>query len=155
MDSPQTHIWGPQLWTILHSCAEKIGSQPLKRLPEEESRIWIGLLSSLRYSLPCPACKKHFTDYYSSHPIHVLNKDTIKNWLFTLHYQINERTGKPNSITIEQLSEIYSTPINFTSHLNIVFAHMNKALRLRWSSRDDIQRSVRFLQELRRFYDFF
>ena len=155
MDSPQTHIWGPHLWTLLHSSAEKIGSQPIKRLPAEATRIWIGLLSSLRYSLPCPVCKKHFTDYYSSHPIHNLNKDTITSWLFTLHCQVNERTGKPNTITIEQLTELYNKPINFTAHLNVLYEQMTKAIRIGWSARDDVQRTVRFLQELRRFYDFF
>jgi hypothetical protein len=32
---------------------------------------------------------------------------------------------------------------------------MGYSLRLGWSSRDDIQRTIRTLQELKRFYDFF
>lgn len=155
MDSPQNHIWGPHLWTILHSATERIGNSALKKLPQEESRIWINLLGSLRYSLPCPLCKKHYTEYFSKNPITSFNRDTIRSWLFNLHNQVNDRTGKPNTIPIEQLPAIYSVPFNFTYHFNFVTQQMNQALRVGWCSREDIQRSLRFFQELKRFYDFF
>jgi hypothetical protein len=155
MDSPQNHIWGPNLWMILHSATERIGLPNLKRLPQEESRIWTQLLSSLRYSLPCPVCKNHYTTYYISNPIKKFNKEFIRNWIYTLHNQVNARTEKENIITIEQLPEIYSKPFNFSYHMNIVNQEINKALRLGWSARNDIQRSVRLFEELKRFYDFF
>jgi hypothetical protein len=155
MDSPQNHIWGPELWMILHSSAERINTPLHQKLPKEESRIWLNLLSSLRYSLPCPLCKKHYTNYYSSTPITVFNREFIRNWLYNLHCQVNSRTDKNNTITIEQIPELYSKPFNFSRHFNIVIEQMNKALRIGWSSREDIQRSVRAFQELKRFYDFF
>lgn len=155
MESPQNHIWGPHLWMILHSTAEKIGSSPIKRLPQEEQRIWIGLLSSLRYSLPCPQCKKHYSDYYASHPITSIQKDSIRLWLYNLHNQVNIRNQKSTSLTIEQLSEIYRNPINFSTHLNIVSEQMMRGLRHGWLTRDDIQRSLRFLNEIKRYYDYF
>jgi hypothetical protein len=140
---------------ILHSSTERINLPQHKKLPQEESRIWLNLLGSLRYSLPCPLCKKHYTEYYSSRPIPIFNKDVIRKWLYDLHCQINDRTNKSTTLTLEQLPEIYSKPFNFTYHFNIVITQMNLALRLGWSSRDDIQRSVRAFQELKRFYDFF
>jgi hypothetical protein len=155
MDSPQNHIWGPQLWIILHSATERIGSASLKRLPQEESRIWLNLLSSLRYTLPCPLCKKHYTEYFNRTPIRIFNRDSIRSWLYTLHCQINDRTGKINTISIENLSELYSKPFKFTHHYGIVFQQMNQALRLGWCNRTDLQRSIRFFQELKQFYDFF
>ena len=155
MDSPQNHIWGPNHWMILHSAAERIGQPHLQKMKNEESRIWIGLLASLRYSLPCPLCKKHYTDYYSSNPITSLTREFIRNWLYNLHSQVNSRTDKPNTITIDEIQEIYSKPFNFGAHLKIVSEHMTRALRLNWSSRDDILRSIRFYNEMKRFYDFF
>ena len=154
MDEPQNHIWGPNLWMILHSAAERIGGSHVK-LPQEELRIWAGLLSSLRHSLPCPVCKKHFTTYFSSTPVKMFNREFIRIWLYDLHCQVNDRTEKKVDITIEQISEIYSKPFNFSAHFRIVTEHMNRALRLGWSSRDDIQKSARFFEELKRFYDFF
>ena len=155
MESPQNHIWGPALWMILHASAERIGSQHLKRLPQEESRIWLSLLASLRYSLPCPLCKNHFTSYFSSAPLAVFNKDTVRNWLFKLHERVNHQTNKPYTITIEQLPEIYGVPFQYTIYSTVLYAHMAIALRKGWCSRDDVQRTTRFLEELLRFYDFF
>ena len=155
MDSPQNHIWGPNLWMILHSAAERIGSQVLKRLPNEEARIWNGLLSSFRFSLPCPLCKRHYTEFIGSHPLPSITREGIRNWLYILHTQINDRTGKSTSITIEQLSEIYNVPFNFTHHYTIISQQMLQSIRIGWSVRSDTERSLRFLQELKRFYDFF
>jgi hypothetical protein len=155
MESPQTQIWGPELWMILHSSAERIGSAPLKRLSQEELRLWSGLLSSLRYSLPCPLCKKHYNDYYSAHPIQEVSKPFLRNWLFQLHSEINTRNNKPNNFTIDTIAEIYSKPFHFSRHVNIVVAQMRLAIFHNWCKREDIQRSIRFLEEMKRFYDFF
>ena len=152
MDPPQNHIWGPHLWTILHSIAERIGSKSLKRLPSEETRMWSGLLSSLRYSLPCPHCKKHYSEYYISNPISSIIE--VRMWLYNLHNEVNSRTEKEN-ITIDQISEIYSKPFNFSYHLSFVSEQMNRALRRGWSNRNDNIRTFRFLQEIKSFYDLF
>lgn len=152
MEYPQNNIWGPHLWTILHSVAERIGSKSLKHLPGEEKRIWAGLLASLRYSLPCPQCKKHYLEYYSSNPIQSINE--IRLWLYNLHSQINSRNEKTN-ITIDQISEIYSKPFHFTYHYAFIIEQMKRALRHKWSSRNDIQCTFRFLIELKCFYDLF
>ena len=132
MEAPQNHIWGPALWMILHSAAERIGIQLLQRLPQEEIRIWTNLLSSLRYSLPCPLCKKHYTDYFNSHPIQ--SKDEIRNWLYQLHSHVNQQTGKPSTLSLEQMMQ------------GVRFGRCNHV---------DLQRTVRCLEEMKRFYEFF
>jgi hypothetical protein len=91
----------------------------------------------------------------SANPIHSFNRETIRIWLYNLHNEVNARLGKDNIIAIDKIPEIYSQPFNFTAHYNVVVKEMTKALRLGWSSRDDIQRTIRFLQEIKRFYDFF
>lgn len=155
MDSPQTQLWGPQLWMILHSAAERIGLPQLKRLPQEESRLWLGLLASLRYSLPCPICKKHFNTFYSGNPISSVTKEFIRGWLYRCHANVNAINEKPTTVSIEELPSIYSKPFNFSFHFGIVTDHMTRAIRLGWCNRDDITRTVRLFQELKRFYDFF
>lgn len=154
MDAPQNHIWGPSLWMMLHSAAERIGTLNIK-LPQEELRIWTGLLSSLRYSLPCPICKKHFIAYLLSNPIKTFNREFIRTWLYNLHCQVNNRTEKKVELTIEQVSELYNKPFMFSMYFKTVVEQMKLALRLGWSSRDDIQKSIRFFEELKRLYNFF
>ena len=147
MELPKNHIWGPHLWMILHSTSERIGSK--KHLPSEETRLWSGLLSSLRYSIPCPQCKKHYSEYYASNPI-----TDIRIWLYNLHSDINNRLNKEN-LSIDQLSELYSKPFHFSRHSSFIIAQMKCAIRIGWSTHNDINRTVRFLHEIKCFYDFF
>jgi hypothetical protein len=155
MESPQTHQWGPALWMILHSSAERIGLGPTRLLQHEESRLWSGLLSSLRFSLPCPQCKRHYGDYLQRYSIPPITQSSIREWLFTLHQEVNQRNHKPCEITIENIPVIYSKPFHFSLHFSIFQQHMRLALMQNWCSREDIQRTIRFLEEMRRFYDFF
>ncbi len=140
---------------ILHSSAERIGSGPTKLLQYEESRLWSGLLSSLRFSLPCPQCKRHYSDFLQRHPLPSISQQFVREWLFTLHHEVNQRNNKPCDITIENVPVIYSKPFHFSLHVGIFQQHMRLALMQKWCSREDIQRTIRFLEEMRRFYDFF
>ena len=151
---PQTNVWGPSLWLILHSACEQIGSHHLKRLPLEEARIWFGLLNSLRYSLPCPQCKKHYTLYSNQTPIMQVTKETIRRWLFNLHDQVNQRTQK-ESIPYESVALHYEALFNFTEHFKIVTDHMLAAVRRGASISNDVQRTIRFFTEMKCFYNFF
>ena len=162
MDSPQTQVWGPHLWIILHSVAERIGQPHLKKLSQEETRLWTCLLRSLRYSLPCPVCKSHYNTFYSRNTITNISQEFIRNWLYKCHNTVNninknvEKIGeKTDSVTIEQVPLIYSKPFNFTYHFGFVTEHMTRAIRLGWCSREDIGRTVRVFYEMKRFYDLF
>jgi len=151
MEAPQNKIWGPALWLLLHSSAERIGTKVLSRLPQEEKRIWLALLGSLRYSLPCPVCKKHYTKYLFDHPIPLFSKESIRLWLFSLHSHVNQQ---PSPITLEQLPDHYGKGFLFQECRRIVEQQMTCALRLGWCNRDDMMKTLRCLEEMRRFYDF-
>lgn len=144
MESPQ--IWGPHLWIILHSLAERI-----KGNSQEERRLWSGLLSNLRFTLPCPQCKKHYSEYYASNKIS--ENSEIRLWLYNLHNQVNIQTGK-ECIPVEELS-VYSKPFNFTQHVSFIHKHMISAIRYKCCKRDDIQCITRLLNEIKCFYDLF
>ncbi len=154
MDTPQNNVWGPELWMILHSSAERIGSSA-NRLPNEEWRMWHGLLNSLRYSLPCPQCKKHYNDYYAKTPIVSFNKENVRTWLFQLHQQINYSNKKYEDYTIDNVEEQYKKPFCFSKHIGAVRSQMIKGIHLQWTTRVDIQRTLRIFEEMKRFYDFF
>lgn len=142
----QNNIWGPHLWIILHSLAERIHSKN----HIEQTRLWSGLLSSLRWSLPCPLCKKHYSEYYATNKIESITH--IRVWLYNLHSQINSRLGKENS-TIEQLDH-YKNPFHFSHHYSIVSEQMNLTLK-HGSNRNDINRTLRLFHEIKCFYDLF
>lgn len=146
-------IWGPALWLILHSACERIGVHNMKKLPQEESRIWLGLLQRLRYSLPCPQCKKHYNAFFSGNPITVITRDFVRRWLFHLHNQVNQRLEKP-AFSEESLPQ-YEAIFNFSQQYDIVQGQMLAAVRQGWSTYDDVQHTLRILTEMKCFYDFF
>ena len=144
-------IWGPALWIILHSACERIGSHTLKKLPEEESRIWFGLLQSLRYSLPCPQCKKHYTSFYNDLVLSNITRESVRNWLYNLHNQVNQRIGKPQFL-IEDLIR-YEAPFNFTEQYDILQKQMMMSTKQGWTLHEDIQRTLRYLLEMKYYYN--
>lgn len=163
MDAPQNNEWGPEMWKILHGLAEKIGQYPqvthryvTNTEQTEEKRLWTVLLASLRSSLPCPLCRKHYTEYINRESpdrflhMNTIQKDNIKEWLFNLHNSVNQRTQK-HSIPIENLSELYRN-INFTYSLNIIVIHMRRGLNIHWLSREDVTKTIRVLKEMFAFY---
>jgi len=153
MEAPQTNIWGPALWMILHSSAERFGIQRIQ-LKGEEERLWSGLFQRLRQSLPCPACQKHYNEYHTKHPI-IYTKEGLTSWLYHLHQQVNERTQK-NGISLEECHERYSAPFCFSAHFAILRQQLGLALRIRPPlKREELQGLLRLLEAIRRFYDFF
>ena len=156
MEQISNSIWGPALWAILHYSTERIGihNGRYNKLPSEEPRIWIGLLKSLQYSLPCPSCKKHYGEYYSSHPLVFFSKDSVRKWLFDLHSHINIRQDKLNVFELEYLPDIYSNPFQFMEYYNIIAQQLSISIKKQVSMREDVLRTIRYLEEMKRFYDF-
>jgi hypothetical protein len=164
MDAPQNNEWGPEMWKLLHGLAEKIGQYTIvthryqtETQEKEEKRLWSVLLGSLRLSLPCPLCRKHYTEYINSNSpdrfIHgpvKLVKDDIKLWLYHLHSNVNQKYNK-NNIPIELLSELYRN-INYNHSFNIIALHMKRGLTKQWVSRDDVNKTLRVLKEMFAFY---
>lgn len=168
MDAPQNNIWGPEMWKIIHGLAEKIGTYPTvshrretNTQINEEKRLWGILLSSLRLSLPCPLCRKHYSEFIGSNPIHNivnlnpgivggLSKEQVKSWLYHLHSSVNNRNNKEN-ISIEILSDLYRH-INYNYSLNIIAIHMKRGINKHWITHEDMMRTIRVLKEMFAFY---
>ena len=158
MDAPQSAAWGPNLWMVLHSAAERIGTLPCYKnmkqaaFDAEETRLWSNLLSSLRFSIPCPLCKKHYGMYYArNRPIVTKN---IVTWLWELHVDVNRRLGRSDGLDRDLLSTVYGQPFEWITHWAIVREHMLRAMRLGWCTREDTMRTLRFAEELRIWYHF-
>jgi hypothetical protein len=155
MSVPQNNIWGPPLWNILHSLAERIYLPDLPLQIKEQRRLWVGLLSSLRLSLPCPLCRKHYTEYYNMHfPDTYMHNDFnqyVRYWLYQLHSDVNMRLSKQN-IPIDTLTDTYGKYNNYHHDLNIVISQMSSGIRAGWINRDDLTRAHRFLRQLFAFY---
>ncbi len=154
---PNTVEWGPRLWRILHSLVEKTGRVTLNRQQAEESRLWNSFLMNLRKSLPCIHCRKHYSDYLLSNPyITILTKigterqNRLREWFYIFHNSVNTRTGKTYDKTLEELPTIYGSYLStdFNTDRNILLDNMRRALQKGFITRDDLQKTIRSLDEL-------
>ena len=108
---PETAVWGPPLWAMLHGLAQRSDKIVTPHTMLYAARQWIRLLEALPMTLPCPVCQSHAQEWLLSHPVQLLLKQTdIKSWLVTwlydFHESVNARRGVP-SFNKELLEETY------------------------------------------------
>jgi hypothetical protein len=158
MDVPQNHIWGPSLWRILHSLTERIGQITPRQSLKEEQRLWVALLNMIKIVLPCPLCKKHYNEYFKNNiPYIFINtsknlKDDMRNWLYTLHSQVNERLNKSVVININDLPGTYSGYSNWINDIAIIASQMKKGIPVNLIAKDDMIRVIKLIREMMSFY---
>ena len=110
MEGPQTAVWGPALWGILHMLAEKSGrgdgiaqfgrwAGPRPPLCHTEERAaWGRLFVVLRTTLPCPLCKQHYIEYLRSDPperflrlVGPIWAEELRQWVWRFHNAVRVR----------------------------------------------------------------
>ena len=82
--NPETTVWGPPLWKVLHTLAECSDNSPL----------WHDILTAMETLIPCPTCKAHFIEYRNQNPAPA-DHQGIVDWFFILHNIVNARLNKP------------------------------------------------------------
>jgi len=96
--------WGPPIWALFHTMAEKIKEDKFPDLSGE----LIQFIIKISTTLPCPDCSKHATDFFSKIKISMIKtKQDLKNVLFIFHDSVNHRKSKP-SFNYDLLTETYA-----------------------------------------------
>lgn len=109
---PQNEEWGPLVWSILHTLAEKAGKQTSPITRGDEQRAWPLFMKALVPVIPCPFCRTHFDDYLKQYPFelpldHTAWNDFVRDYFYTFHESVNARLQKP-SFPNDQLSLHYN-----------------------------------------------
>lgn len=132
---PETADWGPLMWKVLHGLAEKAGRQPTTILQQDELRLWIQLIPSLKQTIPCDICSDHYGRWLSEHSPAVLlelpYKDTagwIQNYFWALHNEINEGNEKP-TLPFKELRTLYKDT-NLTESWKALEPVIKRAIQL-------------------------
>lgn len=91
LDSP--NIFGPALWTTLHTLALTYPTQP-DQATQDSMR---SFLTSLQTLLPCPECRKHYVAHMTANDVQgaLHNKDALHHWVVDLHNSVSRRLMKP------------------------------------------------------------
>lgn len=89
-----TAIWGPPLWTVLHTLAEFTHAHGLYGA-------WVETLRSLVGNLPCPECAFHYEQWCRKNGLPRPRRPTdlhmaIRTWIGRLHNNVAARNGSPS-----------------------------------------------------------
>ncbi len=106
-------LWGPHYWTILHSLAERAGSQENPLMRNDERNEWERLVKNLEKAIPCDECRGHYKTWITTHPFQEIlalpyeqYREAIKSYWYDLHTDVNRRLNKPN-VNYNELSSLY------------------------------------------------
>lgn len=110
---PSNKDWGPYLWIVLHTFAEKLGRQPNELMALDEAREIVIILKATEHIMPCEKCRKHYHEYLKKNPVDdfvqrrgEFLRQAVRTWLWKLHEAVNERNGAP-SFPIEEVTPKY------------------------------------------------
>lgn len=110
----QNSQWGPPLWRVLHTVAERLGVNQNSLVATDEARTFVQLLRVTEGVMPCPLCRKHFHQWILSHSPAALElrrgpslRLDARRWLWSLHENVNHTRGV-SGMTLEDAEAHYS-----------------------------------------------
>ena len=142
----QTMIWGPAIWFLLHTLAEKIISANFLTIRSE----LLTNIFSICTHLPCPVCSEHAKEYLGKINFNsIQTKDDLKLMLFQFHNVVNQRKGHP-IFTIDELNTKYkqANTVKIIQNFMIHFKDKHRSPKL---IADDLQR-VRIAASLKEWF---
>jgi hypothetical protein len=156
----QREAWGPRFWLILHSLAERSGSQSNMILQNDEADAWIILLKSQAFVMPCALCKTHYLEYWTTHkPDSVRGlqglerREYLRRWLWKAHDRVNKMfvaSGGPEKTSppIESMPTLYPQR-SLDKPLKELSTMFQQALAVQQLKPEDITRWKSVIQRLR------
>lgn len=110
---PKNTEWGPVLWAILHTLAERAGKQSNAMIQADEMRSWVLFVKYLPEILPCEECRDHASTYlktvpFQPPPTYEATSLYIRSYFYTFHESVNGRLFKP-AFQFSDLSETYKS----------------------------------------------
>jgi len=131
-----TMIWGPAIWFLLHTLAEKILAEKFQAIRSE----LLTNIYSICTHLPCPVCSEHAKEYFGKINFNsIQTKEDLKLLLFQFHNTVNQRKGYA-IFTIDELNIKYkqANTIHIIQNFMIHFKDRNRSPKL---IADDLQRA--------------
>lgn len=106
-DGMNVNFWGKILWSFLHTVSFSI--DPIETSEETREQLH-AFLMSLKYILPCKACRDNYAknlemvDYNRDC---LLNRKTFSMFVYRLHNCVNKMLGKDCHMTYNQVRDRY------------------------------------------------
>ncbi len=85
-------VWGPAVWTLFHTLAEKLNPNAYNQVIPS----FFGIIVQICKALPCPDCSRDATHFLAKIKLSdYKNKDEFKNMLYLFHNYVNAKKRKP------------------------------------------------------------
>lgn len=134
-------IWGPPLWSTLHTMAANYETYFLKPvllgvsvtdassmvaidldLQKQVEEQYINFFGSQRYVIPCSKCREHFSIFWEENPIETYtsrepNRPKLDEWVTLLHNRIN-KMHNVEEWSIEKVRSVYDNTKTFVVESN-------------------------------------
>ena len=109
--------WGPGAWELLHGISERIGNHTKHILIQDERNELKLTLRHFWALLPCLKCQKHYKEWIQKNnpeswiqgPFGSDLQDSMRNWVFNLHENVNRSRSVESGFTLEQMKDKYAT----------------------------------------------
>jgi len=117
-----TKVWGPPGWFFLHTVSFGYPVDPQKfdsdngQPPGTTSANYKNFFTNVGDILPCKYCRESYKNFVADLPPDVTNRDTLVEWLWTIHNKVNEKLEDKYSdaslVAIKERFERYRAKCN-------------------------------------------
>ena len=96
-DGDTVHLVIPQenTKTLIKLKARLYGIDTPEMRIQEQKESAIKFFSSIGHLIPCTHCSQHCLEYTHRNPPNVDNKQSLIDWVYNFHNEVNVRLGKP------------------------------------------------------------
>lgn len=108
--------WGANAWNLLHGLAERVGFHTNMTLIRDEQNEIRLTLRNFWALLPCKTCQLHYREWLQKHPPEQFLQrsggylqDEMREWIFRLHEDVNQRREVVSGIALDSLHEQYKS----------------------------------------------
>ena len=86
-------VWGPIFWNTMHIASLGYADEP----NDDEKKAATAFFNSLKYIIPCPICRFHYTTILETNPVEpaVASRAALVEWVYVIHNKVNKELGKP------------------------------------------------------------
>jgi hypothetical protein len=106
-----TSVWGPMLWSYLHTMSFNYPVEPTK----QNKKHYMNFILNLQNVLPCKYCRMNLTKNLKQLPLTMKtmeNRETFSRYIYDLHELVNKMLNKKSGLTYTDVRDRYE---NFRS----------------------------------------
>jgi hypothetical protein len=123
-----TSVWGPMLWSYLHTMSFNYPVEPTK----ENKKHYREFVLNLQYVMPCKYCRMNLKKNLKQLPLkmeHMKNRETFSRYVYDLHELINKMLNKKSGLSYDDVRERYENFRSRCTNENIKLIKLKRVIQ--------------------------